>query len=127
MVAFYLNVYSVLYWKQDERSPTCTTCRKISRVQHYALWSCCVVFLVTTRQRVVLRARYPSTLPHHALLHSIVNQCNIFHFHHLASVENANPIFPRCFSFRQLDIPVSQNLIFLACSFSTLYLSLDFT
>ncbi len=42
----------------------------------------------------------------------IVNQCNIFHFHHSASVENANLIFPQFFSFRQLDIPVSQNHIF---------------
>ncbi len=57
----------------------------------------------------------------------IFNTCNIFHFYHSASVENANPIFPQFFSFCQLDIPVSQNHIFLACIFSTLYLSIDFT
>ncbi len=57
----------------------------------------------------------------------IVKQCNIFHFHHSVSVENAKQIFPQFFQFHQLDIPVSQNHVFLACSFSTLYLSVDFT
>ncbi len=53
----------------------------------------------------------------------IVNLCNIFHFHHSLSVENANTIFLQFFSFLHVDIPVSQNHVFSACSFSTLYLT----
>ncbi len=32
----------------------------------------------------------------------VVNQCNIFHFHHPVSVENANLIFPQFFHFANL-------------------------